>query len=164
MTPVLSLPSFTGNRNNTDIFLYNWRALYTPTFQTDCNRQTDRQTQSHLISRSAKFTRSRWPVNSLTVCHQPSNNGRVFYMNVHIHRIAVTWFLLSISMPAVLQPRCGPSKPPEMFVAAAAVAISLFSNLVIILTDLIWFKRRILIFATPSFKQHTVLPHAQQRS
>jgi len=27
MTPVLSLPSFTGNRNNIDIFLYNWRAL-----------------------------------------------------------------------------------------------------------------------------------------
>ena len=25
--PVLSLPSFTGNRNNIDIFLYNWRAL-----------------------------------------------------------------------------------------------------------------------------------------
>jgi len=29
MTPVLSLPSFTGNRNNIEIFLYNWRALYT---------------------------------------------------------------------------------------------------------------------------------------
>ena len=29
MTPVLSLPSFTGNRNNIDIFLYNWRALLT---------------------------------------------------------------------------------------------------------------------------------------
>ena len=28
MTPVLSLPSFTGNRNNIDIFLYNWRALF----------------------------------------------------------------------------------------------------------------------------------------
>jgi len=28
MTPVLSLPSFTGNRNNIDIFLYNWRALW----------------------------------------------------------------------------------------------------------------------------------------
>ena len=27
MPPVLSLPSFTGNRNNIDIFLYNWRAL-----------------------------------------------------------------------------------------------------------------------------------------
>ena len=27
LTPVLSLPSFTGNRNNIDIFLYNWRAL-----------------------------------------------------------------------------------------------------------------------------------------
>jgi len=27
MTPVLSLPSFTGNRNNIDICLYNWRAL-----------------------------------------------------------------------------------------------------------------------------------------
>jgi len=28
MTPVLSLPSFTGNRNNIDILLYNWRALW----------------------------------------------------------------------------------------------------------------------------------------
>jgi len=27
MTPVLSWPSFTGNRNILDIFLYNWRAL-----------------------------------------------------------------------------------------------------------------------------------------
>jgi len=27
MTPVLSLPSFTGNRHNIDILLYNWRAL-----------------------------------------------------------------------------------------------------------------------------------------
>jgi len=27
LTPVLSLPFFTGNRNNIEIFLYNWRAL-----------------------------------------------------------------------------------------------------------------------------------------
>ena len=28
LTPVLSLPSFTGNRNNIEIFLYNLRALF----------------------------------------------------------------------------------------------------------------------------------------
>ena len=42
MTPVLSLPSFTGNRNNIDIFLYNWRALYQYDFLV--NRPRNRAT------------------------------------------------------------------------------------------------------------------------
>ena len=42
LTPVLSLLSFTGNRNNIDIFLYNWRALLCSTWRDSNSSKASR--------------------------------------------------------------------------------------------------------------------------
>ena len=50
MTPVLSLPSFTGNRNNIDILLYNWRALYGSSQRAPQLRELTCHTRSHSVT------------------------------------------------------------------------------------------------------------------
>jgi len=63
MTPELSLPSFTGNRNIIDIFLYNWRALLLSSKAMTKTQKSGTITKTVSVKKEANMLNDKIPVN-----------------------------------------------------------------------------------------------------
>jgi len=89
MTPVLSLPSFTGDRNNIDIFLYNWRALFSI---LPSRRQEQLHSDSGTKSSAVHYSRTLHSWQKKSQSRRLSSRCTQFHLEWLFHAICLaTW-------------------------------------------------------------------------